>query len=39
MTCSTGRLRRLEMLDLILLAAGIGFFALAVAYVAACDRM
>jgi hypothetical protein len=27
------------MLDVILVAAGIGFFALAVLYVLACDRM
>jgi hypothetical protein len=31
--------RRSAMLDAIMLAAGVAFFALSVAYVAACDRM
>jgi hypothetical protein len=31
--------RRIGMLDTILLAAGAVFFAVAIAYVAACDRM
>jgi hypothetical protein len=31
--------RRIGMLDAILLAAGVMFFAMTVAYVAACDRM
>jgi hypothetical protein len=35
----TGWQRRLEMLDTIMLAAGVAFFALGIAYVAACDRM
>jgi hypothetical protein len=29
----------LKMLDAIMLAIGVAFFALAIAYVAACDRM
>ncbi len=29
----------MEMLDLILVAAGVAFFALAVAYAFACDRL
>jgi hypothetical protein len=28
-----------QMLDLILLAAGLGFFALSIAYAIACDRL
>ena len=35
----TGWQRRTEMLDAIMLAAGVAFFALGIAYVAACDRM
>jgi hypothetical protein len=35
----TGWQRRREMLDTIMMAAGVAFFALAIAYVAACDRM
>lgn len=35
----TGWQRRTEMLDAIMLAAGAAFFALGIAYVAACDRM
>jgi hypothetical protein len=35
----TGWQRRTEMLDAIMMAAGVAFFALAIAYVAACDRM
>jgi hypothetical protein len=31
--------RRIEMLDAIMLAAGVAFFALGIAYVTACDRM
>jgi hypothetical protein len=31
--------RRIEMLDAIMLAVGVAFFALAIAYVTACDRM
>ena len=29
----------LDMLDVILLAVGLGFFALSIAYVYACDRL
>jgi len=32
-------LRSIRMLDLILLALGLGFFALAVGYTIACDRL
>jgi hypothetical protein len=35
----TGWQRRTDMLDAIMLAASVAFFALAIAYVAACDRM
>jgi hypothetical protein len=35
----TGCQRRIGMLDTILLAAGVVFFAVALAYVTACDRM
>ncbi|HUC64290.1 MAG TPA: hypothetical protein VMA53_02600 [Stellaceae bacterium] len=35
----TSRQRRTEMLDAIMLAATVAFFVLAIAYVAACDRM
>jgi hypothetical protein len=35
----TGRERRLEMLDAILLVIGSTFFALCVGYVAACERL
>jgi hypothetical protein len=31
--------RRTEMLDALMLAAGIAFFALSIAYAAACERM
>jgi hypothetical protein len=31
--------RRIGMLDTILLAAGVAFFAMALAYVTACERM
>jgi hypothetical protein len=31
--------REASMLDLILLAVGLGFFALSIAYVYACDRL
>jgi hypothetical protein len=30
---------RVDMLDIILVAAGVGFFAVAVLYVVACDRL
>jgi hypothetical protein len=36
---SSGWHRRTGMLDTIMLAAGVAFFALAIAYVAACDKM
>lgn len=39
LTSCTGWQRRSEMLDAIMLAAGVAFFVLAVAYSAACDRM
>ena len=32
-------LRRLSMLDIILIAAGLGFFALSIAYAYGCDRL
>jgi hypothetical protein len=35
----TSRQRRTEMLDAIMLAAGVAFFALSIAYVAACDKI
>jgi len=36
---NAGRRRRSEMLDTVMVVAGVAFFVLAVAYVAACDRM
>jgi hypothetical protein len=35
----TGWQRRTDMLDAIMLVASVAFFALSIAYVAACDRM
>jgi hypothetical protein len=35
----TSSLRALAMLDTILVAAGVGFFAVAILYVLACDRL
>jgi hypothetical protein len=34
-----GREKEALMLDAVMLAAGVAFFAIAIAYVAACDRM
>ena len=34
-----GRNLRLEMTDIVMLALGVGFFVIALAYVAACDRL
>jgi hypothetical protein len=34
-----GRNLRLEMTDILMLALGVGFFVIALAYVAACDRL
>jgi hypothetical protein len=34
-----GRNLRLKMTDIVMLAMGIGFFVVALAYVAACDRL
>jgi hypothetical protein len=33
------RRRRPKMLDAVLIVAGVAFFAISIAYVAACDRM
>jgi hypothetical protein len=34
-----GFAKETEMLDAVMLVAGVAFFAIAIAYVAACDRM
>jgi hypothetical protein len=34
-----GRNLRLEMTDIVMLALGVGFFVIALAYVGACDRL
>jgi hypothetical protein len=34
-----GQTERLEMLDAVMLAMGLGFFAVALGYVSACDRL
>jgi len=35
----SGRDQRLKMTDIVMLAIGLGFFVIALAYVAACDRL
>ena len=39
MLCANGAIRSIPMLDILMLALGLGFFALAIGYTYACERL